>query len=64
LYVAACYRGKHGIVRIDPEGENAETVVTGTPIVGLCFSTSGEMIVATNTAVYSIDAGIRGTLLA
>ena len=63
LYVAACYRGKHGIVRIDADGETAETIVAVTGAVGLCFSTAGEMIVATNTAIYSIPAGIYGTLL-
>jgi sugar lactone lactonase YvrE len=63
LYVAACYKGKHGIVRIDADGEDAETVVAGSGIVGLCFSRNGEMIVATGAAVYSIDAGIHGTLL-
>jgi sugar lactone lactonase YvrE len=63
LYVAACYQGKHGIVRIDPAGESCETVVAGTGIVGLCFTRDGEMIVATNTAAYAIAAGIYGTLL-
>ncbi len=63
LYVAACFRGKHGIVRIAAGGESAETVVAGTGIVGLCFTRKGEMIVATNSAVYSIAAGIYGTLL-
>jgi sugar lactone lactonase YvrE len=63
LFVAACFRGKHGIVRIDADGKNAETVVAGTGIVGLCFTRKGEMIVATNSAVYSIPAGIYGTLL-
>jgi sugar lactone lactonase YvrE len=63
LYVAACYKGKHGIVRVDPEGESAETVVAGTGIVGLCFTLTGEMIVATNAAVFSIAAGIYGRLL-
>ena len=63
LYLAACYKGKHGIVRIDREGEEVETVVAGTGIVGLCFTRDGAMIVATNSTVYSIPAGIYGTLL-
>jgi sugar lactone lactonase YvrE len=63
LYLAACYAGKRGIVRIDARGESAETIVAGSGAVGLCFSGSGEMIVATNAAIYSIPAGIMGTLL-
>jgi sugar lactone lactonase YvrE len=63
LYVAACYKGKHGIVKIDPSGEHAETVVAGTNIVGLCFTREGDMIVATNAAIYSISTGIFGKLL-
>jgi len=37
--------------------------VAGNNIVGLCFTRKGEMIVATNDSVYSIDCGIEGTLL-
>ena len=32
-------------------------------IVGLAFSSAGEMVVATNEAVYSLPLGIRGALL-
>ncbi len=63
LFVAACYRGKHGIVRIAAGGESAELVVAGNSVVGLCFTRNGEMIVATNDAVYSLNVGIFGTLL-
>ncbi len=63
LFVAACYRGKHGIVRIAAGGESAELVVAGNSVVGLCFTRNGEMIVATNDAVYSLNVGIYGTLL-
>ncbi len=63
LFVAACYRGKHGIVRIAAGGESAELVVAGNGVVGLCFTRNGEMIVATNDAVYSLNVGIFGTLL-
>ncbi len=63
LYVAACYQGRHGIVKIDPDGSGAEHFVAGNNVVGLCFTRAGEMIVATNDTVYSIPCGIEGTLL-
>lgn len=63
LYVAGCYQGRHGIVRIDRDGANAERFVAGNNIVGLCFTRAGEMIVATNDSVYSIPCGVFGTLL-
>ena len=63
LYVAACYRGRHGIVRIRMDGRSAEQFVAGNNIVGLCFTRNGEMIVATNDTVYSLPVGVKGTLL-
>jgi sugar lactone lactonase YvrE len=63
LYVAACYRGKHGIVRITPNGESCELFVAGNNVVGLCFTRNGEMVVATNDSVFSLNVGIYGTLL-
>jgi len=63
LYVAACYRGRHGIVRISPDGSSAEQFVAGNNIVGLCFIRKGDMIVSTNDTVYSLPCGIEGILL-
>lgn len=63
LYVAGCYQGRHGIVRISPDGASAEHFVAGNNIVGLCFNREGDMIVATGNSVYSIACGIEGTLL-
>ena len=63
LYVAACHRGKHGIVKISEGGESAEILVAGNNIVGLCFTRNGEMVVATNDSVYSINVGIYGVLV-
>lgn len=63
LFVAACYRGRHGIVRIAKDGGSAEVFLAGNNIVGLCFTRSGEMVVATNDSVYSVNVGIYGTLL-
>ncbi len=62
LYVAACLRGKRGIVRITPDRE-AEMFVAGTNIIGLCFTRRGEMIVATSDTVYRLNVGIHGILL-
>lgn len=63
LYAAACTRGRHGVVRIEPETRRIEHFVAGTNLVGLCFTRNGEMIVASNDAVYSLNLGIYGTLL-
>lgn len=63
LYVAACYQGRHGIVKITPNGRSCEHFVAGNNVVGLCFTRKGEMIVATNDSVYAIPCGIKGTLL-
>lgn len=63
LYVAACLRGRCGIVRISPDGDTAEMFVSGRNIVGLCFTRRGEMIIATNEAVFNLPVGIYGTLL-
>ena len=63
LYVAACFGGRHGIVKIETDGENAQLFVVGMNVIGLCFTRQGEMIVATSEAVYSLPLGIYGTLL-
>ncbi len=63
LYVAASYRARRGIIRITPGGGAAELAVAGMNVVGLAFSAAGDMVVATNEAVYSLPLGIMGTLL-
>jgi sugar lactone lactonase YvrE len=63
LYVAASYRGRRGIIRISPDGQEARLVVAGMNVVGLAFSAAGDMVVATNEAVFSVPLGIKGTLL-
>lgn len=63
LYVAACLRGRRGIVKIAPDGAEAEIFVAGNNVIGLCFTRKGEMIVATNEAVFSLPIEIYGTLL-
>lgn len=63
LYVAGCLRSRRGIVRVSPNGENAEILVAGMNVIGLCFTRKGDLIVATNEAVFSLPVGIYGTLL-
>jgi len=62
LYVAAALRGRRGVVRISPDGKDAELVVAGMNIVGLAFGPESQMVVATNEAVYSLPLGIEGLL--
>jgi sugar lactone lactonase YvrE len=63
LYVAASLRGRRGIVRISPDGRDAEVVVAGVNLVGLAFSSAGEMAIVSIDSVYSLPAQIKGTLL-
>lgn len=63
LYVAASLRGRRGIVRVMPNGEQAEIVVAGVNLVGLAFSGSGDLAVASIDSVYSLPIGIKGVLV-
>jgi sugar lactone lactonase YvrE len=63
LYVAASLRGRRGIVRITPDGGDAEMFVAGMNVVGLAFSSVGDMVIATNETVYTLPLGIHGTLV-
>lgn len=63
LYVAASYRARRGIIRISPDAMDARLVVAGMNVIGLAFNAQGDMIVATNEAVYSLPLNIQGTLL-
>lgn len=62
LYAAACYKGRHGIVRISKTGET-EHFVACANAVGLCFGKDGSMIISTNDSIYSIPMDVYGTLL-
>ena len=63
LYVAGSYRGRRGIVRISPDGQQAEIVVAGVNLVGLAFSAAGELAVVSIDSVYSVAMGVKGVLL-
>jgi hypothetical protein len=59
LYVAASISGRKGVVRIYPSGQ-ADLFLSGPGIVGLAFTPSRAMVVATTNAIYRVDAGIKG----
>lgn len=61
LYLAASLKGRRGIVRISPD-RKAELFVAGMNLVGLVFSSSGDMVVASNDSVYGLALGIKGLL--
>jgi sugar lactone lactonase YvrE len=63
LYVAASLRGRRGIVRISPNGQDATIVVAGINLVGLAFGASGDMAVVSIDSVYSVPMQVHGTLL-
>src|SRR6185295_18016937 len=54
LYVAASLRGRSGIVRIEPDGKKAELFVSGMNLIGLAFSSSGDMAIVSTDAVYQL----------
>ena len=59
LYVAASFQGRRGVVRIDPSAR-AELFLSGPMIVGLAFTPSRAMVVATNHSLYRVDVNIAG----
>jgi sugar lactone lactonase YvrE len=62
LYVAASLGGRKGVVRIAAD-RGAELFLSGPGIVGLAFTPSGAMVVASTNALYRVDAGIKGFTL-
>jgi sugar lactone lactonase YvrE len=59
LYVAASRRGHRGIIRITPDAE-AEMVVAGVSLVGLCFDDQGNLILASNREIFRVPLGVEG----
>jgi sugar lactone lactonase YvrE len=68
LYVAASLGGRGGVVRISPEGR-AEQFLSGPSVVGVAFTPSKSMIVATKESsssrgpdgsLYRVNMGIEG----
>ena len=62
LYVAASLGGRRGVVRLTPKAE-AELAITGSNIVGLALLPSRRAVIATNSAVYTLDWDIEGLSL-
>jgi hypothetical protein len=63
LYAAASLAGRKGVVRITQD-KNAELFLSGPGVVGLAFTPSRALVVATTNALYRVDAGIKGRPLA
>ncbi len=59
LYVAASLSGRRGIIRIDAS-RKAEQFLSGPGIVGLAFSPSRSLVVATHNALFRVDVNIAG----
>jgi len=59
LYVAASLGGRRGVVRFDAGGR-PELFLSGPGIVGLAFTPSRSIVVAANSALYRVDAGVAG----
>ena len=62
LYVAASLHGQRGIIKIDSD-RNAELLVSGNDLVGLCFLEDGCAALASNSTLFHIDLGIEGRKL-
>ena len=59
LYVAASLGGRRGVVRLTPDAK-PELFLSGSAIVGLAFTPSKSLILATNNSLYRADVGIEG----
>jgi sugar lactone lactonase YvrE len=59
LYVAGSYGGRRGVVRFSPDGK-PELFLSGPSIVGLAFTPTKDLILATNSALYRVAVGIEG----
>jgi hypothetical protein len=59
LYIASSIGGRRGVVRIGQDRQ-AELFLSGPGVVGLAFTPSRAMIVATTNALHRVDVGIKG----
>jgi hypothetical protein len=62
LYVAASFGGRKGVVRFNQNRE-PELFLSGPGVVGLAFTPSRSLVVATTNALFRVDVGIQGRLL-
>ena len=63
LYVAASLGGRKGVVRFGLD-RKPELFLSGPGIVGMAFTPSRSLVVATTNALFRADVGIQGKLLA
>ncbi|PYT24821.1 MAG: gluconolaconase [Acidobacteria bacterium] len=63
LYATGSLGGRKGVVRMTQD-RKPELFLSGPGIVGLAFTPSKSLIVATTNALYRVDVGIQGKLLA
>ena len=59
LYVAASISGRKGVVRISGE-RRADLFLSGPGVVGLAFTPSRSLVVATTNSLYRVDVGLKG----
>ncbi|MCU1295362.1 MAG: hypothetical protein JWP08_4212 [Bryobacterales bacterium] len=59
VYVAGSLAGRRGIIRID-EARKPEQFLSGPGIVGLAFTPSRSIVVATQNALFRVDVDIAG----
>jgi sugar lactone lactonase YvrE len=59
LYVAGSIRGRRGIHRIERDGK-PDLFLSGPGIVGLAFTPSRSLIVATQSSLYRADVDVKG----
>ena len=58
LYAVASLRGRRGVVRISPDGKDARMFVAGMNLVGLAFSVTGDLALASTDSIYSLSLEI------
>jgi sugar lactone lactonase YvrE len=54
LCVVASLRGRRGVVRISRDGKDARMFVAGMNLVGLAFSVTGDLALASTDSIYSL----------
>ena len=59
LYVAASLNGRRGVARITPDGK-AEFVLSGMGLVGLALLPTRRAVLATSSALFSMDWNVEG----
>ncbi len=59
LYVCASLGGRKGVVRFGPD-RVPELFLAGPSIVGLAFTPSRSVVIATSSLLYRLDVGIKG----